>query len=61
MRKFALPGFLEGVQTQDTYERWLRRKAAAHLKRDRRRGNKVATGEMKDIGFRQVHNGLRAS
>lgn len=46
VRKFALPHFLDGVQTQDTYERWLKRKAAAHLKRDRNRGNTVATGSM---------------
>lgn len=45
-RKFALPHFLEGTQTQESYERWLQRKAAAHLKRDRRRGNAIATGEM---------------
>ncbi|MFT7042851.1 MAG: hypothetical protein ACJAW7_001609 [Candidatus Azotimanducaceae bacterium] len=46
VRKFQLPEFLKGTQTQETYERWLKRKAAAHLKRDRNRGNTIATGEM---------------
>ena len=58
MRKFELPKFLEGVQTQETYERWLRRKAAAHLKRDRRRGNTIATGEMYRIA---IHEAVVAS
>jgi hypothetical protein len=31
--------------TQEIYEHWLRRKAQAHIKRDRRRGNLAATGE----------------
>lgn len=43
-RKYAMPGFLSSVLTQTTYERWLRRKAAAHVKRDRRRGNSRAIG-----------------
>jgi hypothetical protein len=46
VRKFQLPEFLKGTQTQETYVRWLKRKAAAHLKRDRNRGNTIATGEM---------------
>lgn len=41
-----LPQFLNGIQTQQTYERWLQRKANAHLKRDRKRGNIIATGAM---------------
>ena len=44
-RKYELPDFLSGTVSQETYERWLRRKAIAHLKRDRRRGNTSATGE----------------
>lgn len=31
--------------TQELYERWLRRKAAAHVKRDRKRSNYPITGE----------------
>ena len=41
--KFALPHFLEGIQTQESYLKWLTRKAVAHIKRDRNRGNVVAT------------------
>lgn len=43
-RIYNLPSFLEGIVNRDTYVRWLRRKAAAHLKRDRNRGNLVADG-----------------
>lgn len=42
-RKYAIPAFLNGVQSQASYERWLHRKAAAHVKRDRRWGNDGAT------------------
>ncbi len=37
-RKHTMPSFLEHVVTPDAYERWLRRKAMAHVKRDRKRG-----------------------
>ena len=43
-RKYELPAFLSAVTDQATYERWLRRKAVAHVKRDRKRGNATATG-----------------
>jgi hypothetical protein len=43
-KKYALPPFLSGVVSQETFERWLRRKAQAHVKRDRRRGNASAIG-----------------
>lgn len=43
-RKYELPEFLRGVVSQADYERWLHRKARAHVKRDRKRGNKSATG-----------------
>lgn len=39
MRVFHLPKFLEGVLTRESYVRWLQRKAQAHIKRDRQRGN----------------------
>lgn len=45
-RKYSLPPFLAGIVTQDTYERWLRRKAQAHVRRDRLRGNVTAIGEV---------------
>jgi len=37
-RKHTTPVFLEGIVTPEAYERWLERKAAAHVKRDRARG-----------------------
>lgn len=40
-----MPTFLKHLIDQTVYERWLRRKAQAHVKRDRRRGNKTAVGE----------------
>lgn len=36
-RRYELPGFLAGVQTREAYVRWLRRKAQAHILRDRKR------------------------
>ncbi len=44
-RKYALPSFLSGKVTQEGYERWLRRKAQAHVRRDRGRNNSSAIGE----------------
>jgi hypothetical protein len=37
-RKHTAPAFLEGVVSPEAYERWLTRKAAAHVKRDVARG-----------------------
>lgn len=42
-KKYQLPHFLIGTQTQESYEKWLSRKAKAHVKRDKSRGNIVAT------------------
>ncbi len=44
-KKYVLPHFIKNPVDQTVYERWLRRKAQAHVKRDRRRGNDSATGE----------------
>ena len=41
---FALPPFLDGRLTQSVYTRWLQRKAAAHVKRDRKRSEHSVTG-----------------
>jgi hypothetical protein len=41
-KKYAIPGFLAQRVKQADYERWLHRKAAAHVRRDRRRGNATA-------------------
>jgi hypothetical protein len=45
-RKHSLPAFLEGRVQPLVYERWLKRKAASHLKRDRKRGYIGITGAM---------------
>jgi hypothetical protein len=45
VRKYQIPEFLLSKLTQAQFERWLRGRAAAHVKRDRRRGNAAATGE----------------
>lgn len=42
-RKYERPAFLVGTVTQERYERWLHRKAVAHVRRDRKRGNPSAT------------------
>jgi len=56
--KYELPQFLSDMITQETYEHWLRRKAQAHIKRDRRRGNLAATGE----SYRNaIHSAVRES
>lgn len=40
-----LPEFLQGHLEERTYVRWLRRKAAAHVKRDRKRCDHEIMGE----------------
>jgi len=54
MRKYQIPKFLEGTVTQDHYERWLHRKALAHIRRDRKRGNKTATNEKYKIAIHKA-------
>jgi len=44
-KRYQFPSFLIDKVTQEVYERWLRRKAQAHIKRDRQRGNETANGE----------------
>jgi len=43
--RYQIPSFLIDKVTQEVYERWLRHKAQAHIKRDRQRGNETANGE----------------
>src|SRR5437879_619725 len=38
-RKHTVPPFLDGIVSADAYERWLARKAQAHVTRDRKRGH----------------------
>lgn len=42
-RKHTMPTFLNGSVLPEAYERWLGRKAAAHVKRDRKRGHSAVT------------------
>jgi hypothetical protein len=60
-RKYERPPFLEGDCSQALYESWLSRKAAAHRKRDRARGNQDATREqyMKEIHRAVCHSAGR--
>jgi hypothetical protein len=58
MRLFELPQFLDGVVTREAYVRWLQRKAAAHVIRDRNRGSGSASvSEYKRV----IHNAVCAS
>jgi hypothetical protein len=43
LRKYQLPENFNGRCDQAAYERWLQRKATAHVRRDRKRGNTAAT------------------
>ncbi len=43
VEKYPLPEFLRDQCTAEAYRRWLHRKAVAHARRDRRRGNSRAT------------------
>lgn len=58
MKLFELPLFLNKVVTREAYVRWLQRKAAAHVIRDRKRGNVSASiSEYKRV----IHNAVCAS
>ena len=45
-KRRALPAFLAGTVEPLVYEKWLARKAAAHLKRDRKRGYVGISGSL---------------
>lgn len=45
LKKYVKPAFLPTQVNQEKYERWLRRKAQAVVRRDRRRGFAAAIGE----------------
>lgn len=49
--KYALPDFLASIVSQKAYIRWLQRKATAHAKRDRKRGNAKVTNEAYKIAI----------
>jgi hypothetical protein len=55
---YVIPPFLTGICTPQVYLRWLDRKAKAHVKRDRERGNdKATTKEYK----RAIHQAVERS
>ena len=54
MRKYQLTGQMASLVEQTTYERWLHRKAVAHVRRDRNRGNATATNEEYKIAIHQA-------
>jgi len=54
MKKYQLPEFLAEFVDQKVYERWLHRKAVAHVRRDRNRGNKTATNEEYKIAIHKA-------
>ncbi|MGD0457399.1 MAG: hypothetical protein ABSC21_06600 [Terriglobia bacterium] len=58
MKKYQLPEFLACVVSQEVYERWLHRKAAAHVRRDRKRGNTTAANEQYKVA---IHKAARDS
>ena len=63
MRKYELPTFLAKKVTYEDYVRWLRRRAQAHVKRDRGRGYKKAIGGSYRVAIHkavQASNGLDA-
>lgn len=43
--KYGMPEFLKGISNQIAYHKWLHRKSIAHIRRDRKRGNKTGTNE----------------
>ena len=55
MRKYQLNEELSALVDQTIYERWLHRKAMAHVKRDKARGNTTATNESYKIA---IHNAV---
>ncbi len=56
-KKYALPTFLTGRVSPESYVRWLSRKAVAHIKRDRRRGNTTA---MREAYMMAIHEAVVA-
>lgn len=48
-RRYAAPTFLNNLVTQAQYERWLTRKAAAHVRRDRRKKQNISVSSYKKM------------
>ena len=58
VRKYEKPAFMPGSISQQAYIKWLRAKANAHIKRDRKRGNLEATRE---AYVSAIHQAVQAS
>ncbi len=59
MKKYQLPDFLDGCCSQEKYEKWLYRRAAAHRKSDPKRfGITPASGESYRL---QIHQAVKES
>lgn len=58
MKLFELPSFLNGLITREAYVRWLQRRAVAHVRRDRKRGNLIA---LVSEYQRAIHNAVCVS
>lgn len=48
MKKHTMPQFLDGVIEPAAYERWLKRKVIAHVKRDKNRGHSCTAAAYRD-------------
>src|ERR1051326_3410667 len=53
-RKYPLPDFLIGRCAPDIYSDWLNRKAATHVKRNRKRNHNEATREIYKMAIHQA-------
>ena len=53
-KKYQRPKFLDKIITQEAYEKWLHRKAVAHVRRDRNRGNNSAIAEEYKIAIMTI-------
>jgi hypothetical protein len=53
-RKYQMPEFLVSTLTQQRYEKWLGRKASAHVRRDKARGNQTASREKYKIAIHEA-------
>ncbi len=57
-KRYQRPAFLEGLLSEESYLRWLRRKAIAHVRRDRARGNATAAVS---AYTQEIHRAVAAS
>jgi hypothetical protein len=53
-KKYALPAFLSELVSQEAYVRWLGRKATAHIRRDKKRGNTTAVNEAYKVAIHRA-------